>query len=54
MLDKVRINIHVDENLRQRFKLACVKKDATITEVLIECMEEYIKKVEGDKNEKNN
>lgn len=37
-----RINFLIDENLRKKFKIWCVKNDTTITEVLTKYIKECI------------
>lgn len=46
MADKVRLGVYVTPELRQRLKVACAKHDRSVTELLTELIEAWLKKQE--------
>ncbi len=44
-----RLNFVVPEELHRRFKIRCIEQRREMTEVLIELMEEYLKRTEGQR-----
>lgn len=39
---KINMNLRIDEDLKNKFKIATIEKNTTMTEALISFMEEYI------------
>ena len=38
----VLLNINIDKDLRDELKIACIKNDTTITDVLIKYIKQYV------------
>lgn len=41
-MSTVLLNINIDKDLRDELKIACIKNNTTITEVLINYIENYV------------
>ena len=41
-MSTVLLNINIDKDLRDELKIACIKNNTTITEVLISYIENYV------------
>ncbi len=43
--DKKRLNVHLEEDLHQRFKMACLLRGKNMSDVLRDLIEGYIQRV---------
>ena len=41
-MSTVLLNINIDKDLRDQLKIACIKNDTTITDVLTEFIRQYV------------